>query len=65
MAVINKNAYATASNIKNNGRNSVIQYRSSNFKGAIGAEFLNVKYLIDTTGKIFGKQITAQTLPPQ
>ncbi len=64
-AKINKNAYATASNIKNNGRNSVIQYRSSNFKGAIGAEFLNVKYLIDTTGKIFGKQITAQTLPPQ
>jgi hypothetical protein len=64
-AKIDKNVYATASNIQNNGRNGVIQYRSSNFKEAIGAEFLNVKYLIDTTGKVFGKQITAQTLPPQ
>jgi hypothetical protein len=64
-AKINKNAYATASNIQNNGRNGIIQYRSSNFKVASGAEFLNAKYLIDTTGKVFGKQITAQTLPPQ
>jgi hypothetical protein len=64
-AKIDKNVYATASNIQNNGRNGIVQYKSNKIKEAKGVEFLNAKYLIDATGKVFGKQITAQTLPPQ
>jgi len=61
-AKIDKNVYGITSNIKNSGRNGIVQYKSSKFKEAKGVNNLNPKYLIDTTGKVWGKQIIAQTL---
>jgi len=60
---IDKNVYATTSNIKNNGRNGAVQYRSSKYKEAKGVDFISTKFLVDTTGVVWGKQIIAQTLP--
>ena len=60
---IDKNVYATTSNIKNNGRNGSVQYRNSKYKEAKGVDFISTKFLEDTTGKVWGKQIIAQTLP--